>query len=112
MSYPTLAFENGLISTEDVLVRALTAHKINGEVCRGRPLLCRPKTKDALGIMAALRMKDWCLDLVCVETYEKSCLVLITPACSEPINLTVSPNYNVYVGIIKQDVQGRLSVWS
>ena len=45
-----------LIKSDDIVIRSLTARKIGGESFKARPLLSRPPGKDALGVIAPLRM--------------------------------------------------------
>ena len=53
----------GIIKSSEVIIRTMTAHKLDGTVLRARPILTRPSEKSALGIMSCLRISDWCIDL-------------------------------------------------
>ena len=45
------------VETHSIVVSAMRAHKVGGELMRHSPTLCRPKSKDALGIVSALNLK-------------------------------------------------------
>ena len=61
--YTAISSSSGLIRSEEVAIRALKARRSNQVQMDGRPLLSLPRTKDAFGIMATLRMSDWPVDL-------------------------------------------------
>ena len=45
------------IESHPIVVSVMRAHKVGGELMRHSPTLSRPKSKDALGIVAALSLK-------------------------------------------------------
>ena len=45
------------VETHPIVVSAMRARKVGGELVRHSPTLSRPKSKDALGIVAALSLK-------------------------------------------------------
>ena len=51
------------VKSHEVAARAMTAYQRGEITMRARPLISRPLTRDALGIMSSLRLCDWCLDV-------------------------------------------------
>ena len=63
LPYSIKTTDGSIIKTGEVVIRSLIAHKDDGEIHRGRPLLTRPRTKDASGLMSAIRIEDWGIGL-------------------------------------------------
>ena len=57
------------IKNTDVVIRLSIAHQVGGGHLQGRPTLCRPKDKTAVGILSCIRLQDLRVDLACLSLF-------------------------------------------